>query len=149
MYKPIEESRHGSTGRPVATTPRASRRIRPAEHARRGWALVVAAALFCGCEAVFSPAVPAVSAGNCDADFTITSDGPDAGFTYSFVLTNVGDAGVINVMPGISTSEGEWMRDQTLHFEAGESRRLSYFFAEPSIHAQNAECFVRTIPAPQ
>ena len=71
---------------------------------------------------------------------------PDAGVNLSFRIKNVGKSGVIKITPRLSTSEGEWTREQTLKFDAGESKHLTYFFHEPTINAENIECYVRASP---
>jgi hypothetical protein len=93
-----------------------------------------------------SAAKPKISGFQCEADVRFVNGEPDAGVKVTFVATNEGDAGPIELIPHISTSEGEWKRDQTLRFDAGETKSLTYFFQEPSINAENVQCGVRTIP---
>ena len=70
----------------------------------------------------------------------------DAGVKVSLTVTNVGEAGIINIRPHINTSEGEWSRSQDIQFRSGESMNLSYFFDEPTINATNIQCTVAVSP---
>jgi hypothetical protein len=80
------------------------------------------------------------------ADFQVTSEGPDAGVTVTLVIKNVGDAGNLTINPEISCSEGTWERSQQLFFDADETKRLTYFFSEPSISATNIQGKVAILP---
>lgn len=70
----------------------------------------------------------------------------DAGLSVTFTVTNVGKAGVIEIEPRCSTSEGEWKRTQVLDFAPGESKNLSYFFHEPTVDSSNNYCGVGITP---
>ncbi|GEM_PF-1369901 len=70
----------------------------------------------------------------------------DYGFIVSVTVKNVGKAGVIEIKPWLSSSEGEWKRTQTLNFTAGESKDLTYFFHEPTINATNIEYGIDVLP---
>jgi hypothetical protein len=106
----------------------------------------LAAAASSGCTAL-SPAKPQVSDVRTEAAFGVDAQGdPDAGYSISFTITNNGQTGDVLIMPKLSTSEGEWTRQQTLRFAAGESRELSYKFLEPTIQATNIQGSVSTLP---
>lgn len=121
----------------------------PTSHLRiKGFVFIATMIFLSGCDVITSEAVPQFSNFQCNSDFRIVNEEPDAGWTASFTITNVGKPGNINIMPKLSTSEGEWVRDQTLYFGAGESRNLSYFFSEPTINAENPSCYANTIPPP-
>ena len=84
----------------------------------------------------------------CDRfDIRITDEGPDYGVTVSVTIKNTGQAGSITIMPEVSTSEGEWDRTQSLHFDAGEVKSLDYFFKEPSMNAENIHYGVSVFPS--
>ena len=70
----------------------------------------------------------------------------DWGSEVGFVLTNAGDRGMIHVAVTLSSSEGQWNRSQDLLLEAGQSRRLVYFFSEPTINATNFQARVDAEP---
>lgn len=80
------------------------------------------------------------------ADFGVINDEPDAGYSISFTVKNVGENGVIKIIPKLSCSEGEWTREQTLTLNAGESRDLTYFFHEPTINSTNVQGTVNVNP---
>jgi hypothetical protein len=111
-------------------------------------AAVAAIVLFTtsSCEEVFSDAKGTVSNFEVTPDFTILSDNPDAGVTVSFNVTNVGEKGVIKITPKLSCSEGEWTRQQTVTFDAGESQDFQFFFHEPTINASNIQGTLRIYP---
>lgn len=82
----------------------------------------------------------------CLGDASIVNGKPEFGVTYAFSLRNAGDAGHITVDATLSTSEGEWKRQQRLQFAAGETQALRFFFHEPSLNASNIQCQVRVSP---
>ncbi len=71
----------------------------------------------------------------------------DAGYDVIVTIRNVGQPGFIHIRPELSTSEGEWSRSQDVHFDAGESQTLTYFFDEPTINAGNIRCRVAISPS--
>lgn len=81
-----------------------------------------------------------------NSDFGIINDEPDAGFTVTFTLKNIGEKGVIEITPKLSCSEGEWTRNQSLTLNAGESKNLTYFFHEPTINSTNVQGSVYVYP---
>jgi hypothetical protein len=70
----------------------------------------------------------------------------DYGINISTEVTNVGQPGYITITPELSTSEGEWTRNQELYFKANESKNLTYFFSEPTINSANVQCRVEVSP---
>jgi hypothetical protein len=83
----------------------------------------------------------------CEDDAGIVDGLPDYGVTYKFAVRNAGDAGFITIAVTVSTSEGEWKREQKMQFAAGETQKLSYFFAEPTLNATNIQCRVSLSPS--
>lgn len=81
-----------------------------------------------------------------EEDTRIVNNEMDYGVSISFTLTNAGEAGLIRVSPWLSSSEGEWSRQQTLNVGAGQAINLTYFFPEPTINASNVQYGVRTKP---
>ncbi len=71
---------------------------------------------------------------------------PDYGYTVSVTVKNVGKAGVIEIKPWLTSSEGEWNRARTMEFTAGESKDLTFFFHEPTINATDIEYGVDVLP---
>ncbi|SRR5258706_13783713 len=112
------------------------------------FAVMLAACLgMTGCESMLSRAKGEVSGLKISPDVGIINDKPDAGYKVEFTLTNRGDAGVLAIRPWLSCSEGNYTRSQDMQFNAGESKRLSYFFHEPTINATNVQGGVNVTPA--
>ena len=80
------------------------------------------------------------------ADTGVIEGVPDFGVRVKTTVKNVGKDGFIRVKAKLSSSEGEWEREQTLHFYAGESRVLNWFFHEPTINVSNVESLVIVTP---
>ncbi len=97
-------------------------------------------------EPVASKASCEVSRVTTDADVGMYNNEPDAGYNVSFTLANNGETGDIRVLVRLSTSEGEWSRTQNLSLDGGTSRRLSYFFQEPTVNAANVQSHVSCRP---
>jgi hypothetical protein len=70
----------------------------------------------------------------------------DYGILVTVTITNDGDADPLRITTELSCSEGEWERTQSLHFDAGETKKLTYFFHEPSINATNIQYSVTVFP---
>jgi hypothetical protein len=70
----------------------------------------------------------------------------DYGYNCVVSVKNVGATGTIKINVTMSTSEGEWEREQNLNYNAGEEQVLEYFFAEPTITAAQPQCQVRVSP---
>jgi hypothetical protein len=83
-----------------------------------------------------------------ESDVGLINGEPDYGIKFSLQVQNVGDAGPITILPSVSSSEGEWQREQKVQFAAGETRTLSYFFHEPTINASNVQGVVKLYPGP-
>ena len=79
-------------------------------------------------------------------DDVFLSNGLDYGAKIRFTLKNIGESGAIEVRAKLSSSEGTWSRNQTLHLRAGESREVLFNFSEPSINATNIEGSVNVRP---
>ena len=71
---------------------------------------------------------------------------PDAGVRVKAVVKNAGKKGVLRVRAKLSTSEGEWVREQQLHFDADETKDLRWFFHEPTVNASNVQSWVEVSP---
>ena len=111
--------------------------------------LLVSTALT-GCremEVLASEADATVSDLTCEGDAKLVDGELDAGILLAFTVENRGKRGRIQVLPWLSSSEGEWSRSQSLEFEQNESRRLEYFFQEPTINAANVNCEVKVFPS--
>lgn len=81
-----------------------------------------------------------------NSDVNLVDGLPDAGVVVEAIVKNAGNRGVIRTKVHLSTSEGEWDREQSLVFEAGEERELSWFFHEPTINASNIQSRVSVTP---
>lgn len=79
-------------------------------------------------------------------DFSLVNGQPDAGVVVKTIIKNVGKEGEIHVKAHLSTSEGEWDREQSIVFKAGERRELEWFFHEPTINASNIQSRVSAKP---
>jgi hypothetical protein len=93
------------------------------------------------------------SKANCDVESVETSADAgmingelDAGYKVSFTLLNKGEAGVIKVHVLLSTSEGDFTRDRSVHLEGGRSVPLEFFVHEPTINAGNIQSRVSCVP---
>ena len=73
----------------------------------------------------------------------------DYGVRVKTRVKNAGQEGFIKIQANLSTSEGEWTREQKLHFDAGQSRELTWFFSEPTINVSNVESWVYVSPGHQ
>jgi hypothetical protein len=87
-----------------------------------------------------------VSNVRCKPDFGVIDGEMDAGVSVTLTVKNVGEAGIIEVTPTISASEGEWSREQKLQFGAGQSMNLTYFFHEPTVNVMNVQCRAHVSP---
>jgi hypothetical protein len=84
---------------------------------------------------------------NADYDVRLVNGELDYGLNVTVTVKNVGEPGSLRITPRVSTSEGEWDRTQNLHFDAGETKELSYFFHEMSINAQSVHYGASVFPA--
>jgi|GEM_PF-6432658 len=87
-----------------------------------------------------------VTAHRSEIDARLVNGEMDAGISVGVNLTNTGKEGLIQVTEFLTCSEGEWSRTQKLSFRAGESKRLEFFFHEPSINASNIQTRVSVSP---
>lgn len=111
--------------------------------------LILAAALIVSLAGLLTSCSPArgkLVTSKAKHDVIITSAGLDYGVTVIATIKNVGKAGSLAISPEISTSEGEWERTQHIHFDANETKTLSWFFAEPTINAGNIHYGVTVFP---
>lgn len=83
---------------------------------------------------------------SCDSEVGIVNNEIDYGVTVNLKVKNVGESGEIKIVAAISTSEGEWQKKQTLIFKAGEEKKLSYFFHEPTINVRSVQCQIGVFP---
>jgi len=79
-------------------------------------------------------------------DVQLRNGWPDAGVKTIHDVTNTGKRGMILVSVTLSCSEGEWGREQKMQFDAGETRKVEFFFHEPTINATNIQTRSRLIP---
>jgi hypothetical protein len=80
------------------------------------------------------------------ADSFVTNGEADFGYTVVVDVKNSGEAGDIILKVKLSSSEGEWQREQTVRFGAGQSQELKFGFSEPSINATNIRYGVQCLP---
>ncbi len=80
------------------------------------------------------------------ADVGLINGQPDAGVRVKTIIKNEGKEGFLRVKARLSSSEGEWTREQKLHFSSGESKDLAWFFSEPSVNASNVQSWVEVSP---
>lgn len=71
---------------------------------------------------------------------------PDAGINIEISVKNEGKAGTINVGTTLSSSEGEFSRNQSLHFRENERKDLKFLIHEVTINASNLECRGKVSP---
>ena len=72
---------------------------------------------------------------------------PDYGFTVTAVVKNVGKRDPIRIVARLNCDEGEWQRTQDVHFAAGETQTLNYFFSEPTVNVSNCQYSVSVWPS--
>ncbi len=96
-----------------------------------------------------SPAKGQYSNLRCEPSVGIIKDEPDFGIDVKVTVKNTGKEGEIKVFATLSTSEGEWSREQKLIFNEGESRNLTYFFHEPTINIDKngIQCRIKVSPS--
>jgi hypothetical protein len=80
------------------------------------------------------------------ADVGMINGEPDAGYSVSFTLLNKGETGTIQVRVLLSTSEGDFVRERSVHLEGGSSMPLRFFIHEPTINAENIQSRVSCLP---
>ena len=78
-------------------------------------------------------------ASSIEADAFFVNGEPDAGYRYNARVKNDGEDGEITILVELSTSEGGFEREQTLHFDGQQTQSLSYTFHEPTIYATNVQ----------
>lgn len=69
----------------------------------------------------------------------VTNGEFDASYVIKATVKNVGKGGDITIRAELSTSEGNFSREQTLTVEEGETRNLSYEFPEPTVNVSNVQ----------
>ena len=118
------------------------------------WMIALCLMLLVGCDAKTQRAIESASS-KADAYLSNLSGNHDSrlvggelnyGYTVTFTVTNIGQAGIVRVSPWLTCSEGEWSRVQHLHMASGKSLNLSYFFDEPTINSSNIQFGVRLSP---
>ena len=93
-----------------------------------------------------SPAKSELKSHEGKADTWIVNGEFDYGFQILPEVINNGEQGDVNITVTLSCSEGEWTRNQTLNFDANETKNLSYVFTEPTVNATNLQYRVVTLP---
>lgn len=87
-----------------------------------------------------SEAKPEVISVTNKSDTRLVNGAPDYGVLVQVSVHNRADeSGNIVVKARLSTSEGEWERQQTLYFSADQTKNLEYFFSEPSVNASGIQ----------
>lgn len=66
----------------------------------------------------------------------------DAGYNVTTVVENKGAQAQRQIVAKLTSSEGDFVRKQTVPFKAGESKSLTYQFHEPTITATNINAIV-------
>ena len=107
-------------------------------------------ALAIACSLIFltacSKAKGRVGETTAEGDTALIDDQMDYGIRVTTSITNVGESDSLRITARLSTSEGEWERTQNLHFDANETKKLTYFFHEPTINATNIYYGVSVFP---
>lgn len=101
-------------------------------------AAIIFVLVILGCEN--SKAKGKLIASGCEPSAGFINGEPDYGVEAKLKIKNVGQSGKITISPAISTSEGEWKRTQTLIFDEGEEKTLTYFFHEPTVNVSSVQC---------
>lgn len=79
---------------------------------------------------------------NAVADAFMVNGQLDAGFTTAVDVTNNGGSRNLVLSALLTTSEGDFRRAQTLYFEDGQTRRVTFQFPEPTITATGIKTYV-------
>lgn len=86
--------------------------------------------------ALFSQPIPVVTNHKIVEDAWIVNGEFDYGAKVSFDVTNIGEAGVIEVAVNLTSSEGNWVRKEKRYFEKGEKKNLSGVFTEITVESK-------------
>lgn len=89
--------------------------------------------------ALFSQPIPVVTNHKIVEDAWIVNGEFDYGAKVSFDVTNIGEAGVIEVAVNLTSSEGNWVRKEKRYFEKGEKKNLSGVFTEITVESKNIQ----------
>ena len=120
-------------------------------YSKSGWSgfllvIVILVGVSAGCKELLSNAKGKIVQQSCESDAGVVNGEMDYGVTVKLRVKNVGEAGTLKITAAISSSEGEWKKNQTLTFRAGEEKSLTYFFHEPTINVRNVECQLGVSP---
>lgn len=63
----------------------------------------------------------------------------DAGYLVTTTVRNNGQSGNIHLKATITCSEGDFFREREIHFDAGQTRQLSFSIHEPTINAVDVQ----------
>jgi hypothetical protein len=80
------------------------------------------------------------------SDSFIVSGEPDYGITVRANLKNLGKKGNAYVEVNLSTSEGVFVRKQSIYMKEGAAQNLAFKFHEPSVNATNISYYVSCSP---
>lgn len=105
------------------------------------WAIGALAA-FGVLRAIFGGPVCDLSNLTATADAYMINGQLDAGFTTIVDVTNTGGGRNLIMSALLTTSEGDFRRAQNLFFEAGQSRRVTFQFHEPTVGATGIKTYV-------
>ncbi|MCB1129751.1 MAG: hypothetical protein KDN05_01385 [Verrucomicrobiae bacterium] len=83
--------------------------------------------------------IPVVSNHSIAEDAWVVNGEFDYGAKVSFDVTNLGDAGVVDVAVTLTSSEGSWTRREKRYFEKGEKKNLFAVFTEISVNSKEIQ----------
>lgn len=93
-----------------------------------------------------SKAKPELLSHAINPDTWIVNNEWDYGQRVVLNLKNNGQRGPVILKVVLSTSEGEWVRTQTVTMDTEETKELAYVFTEPTVNATNIEYRITTLP---
>ncbi|MCD9186021.1 MAG: hypothetical protein LUM44_06290 [Pyrinomonadaceae bacterium] len=82
----------------------------------------------------------------CSHGVAMINEQLDAGINIELTIQNEGKAGFIKVKPTLSSSEGNFSRNQDVYFKENERKDLSFLIHEVTINATNLQCFGTVSP---
>lgn len=86
-----------------------------------------------------SQPIPIVTNHKIVEDVWVVKDEFDYGAKVSFDVTNIGNAGVVEVIVTLTSSEGSWIRTEKRYFEKGETKNLVAVFTEITVNSRNLQ----------
>jgi hypothetical protein len=83
---------------------------------------------------------------NTEPGVFIVNGAPDAGYNVVTQIRNSGKTGRVRIGATLSTSEGQFVKEQELELAADETQDLTFGFSEPTINASNIQSTVTCRP---